>query len=245
MNAAIIFPSDQISCNTGLDRIIGVSDPLWHRTCSTASPPYTDGRVSDELDELLMAASQQYEQSSQTYEIYCTEEKLSGGISASRRWTARQSSGCKAIGQTWIWSTSNREEYPGCKWVARTDEDATKQWVGSKHLAWMGYSQAGAAAKRWKLRVRIGQSIDNTVLRSTVLSMDRDISPRWALLLWTIGYQGLWLKWEKWVVSVTPLIAYTNFVVGCKESSEYVLCVCNCQPTVKRLESLVLGWPLS
>ena len=32
--------------------------------------------VSNELDELLMAASQQYEQSSQQYETYCTEEKL-------------------------------------------------------------------------------------------------------------------------------------------------------------------------
>ena len=69
------------------------------RTCSTARPPYrlnflgepvdlgseqyaglvqqrghpTDCRVSDEL---LMAASQQYEQSSQQYGTYCTEEKL-------------------------------------------------------------------------------------------------------------------------------------------------------------------------
>ena len=33
----------------------------------------TDCRVSDEL---LMAASQQYEQQSQQYETYCTEEKL-------------------------------------------------------------------------------------------------------------------------------------------------------------------------
>ena len=36
----------------------------------------TDCCMSDELDELLMAASQQYEQSSQQYETYCTEEKL-------------------------------------------------------------------------------------------------------------------------------------------------------------------------
>ena len=32
--------------------------------------------MSNELDELLMAASQQYEQSSQQYETNCTEEKL-------------------------------------------------------------------------------------------------------------------------------------------------------------------------
>ena len=69
-------------------------------------------------------------------------------------------------------------------------------------------------------------------------------TPRWAVLLWTIGYNGLWLKWGKWVVSVTPLIAYTKFVVGCKQPSEYALCVCSCQRTVKRLEFLVLGWPL-
>ena len=36
----------------------------------------TDCRVSNELDELLMAASQQYEQASQQYETNCTEEKL-------------------------------------------------------------------------------------------------------------------------------------------------------------------------
>ena len=35
-----------------------------------------DGRVSDELDELLMAASQQYKQSSQQYETHCTEGQL-------------------------------------------------------------------------------------------------------------------------------------------------------------------------
>ena len=42
-------------------------------------------------------------------------------------------------------------------------------------------------------------------------------------------------------LSVTPLIAYTKFVVGCKQPSEYALCVCSCQHTVKRLEFLVLG----
>ena len=36
----------------------------------------TDCRVSDELDELLTATLQQYEQSSQQYETYCTEKKL-------------------------------------------------------------------------------------------------------------------------------------------------------------------------
>ena len=36
----------------------------------------TDCRVSNELDELLMAVLQQYEQSSQQYETNCTEEKL-------------------------------------------------------------------------------------------------------------------------------------------------------------------------
>ena len=36
----------------------------------------TDCRVSNELDELLMSAPQQYEQSSQQYETKCTEEKL-------------------------------------------------------------------------------------------------------------------------------------------------------------------------
>ena len=36
----------------------------------------TDCRVLNELDELLMVASQQYEQSSQQYETNCTEEKL-------------------------------------------------------------------------------------------------------------------------------------------------------------------------
>ena len=32
--------------------------------------------VSNEVDKLLMAASQQYEQSSQQYETYCTEDRL-------------------------------------------------------------------------------------------------------------------------------------------------------------------------
>ena len=36
----------------------------------------TDCRVSDELDELLRATLQQYKQSSQQYETYCTEEKV-------------------------------------------------------------------------------------------------------------------------------------------------------------------------
>ena len=39
-------------------------------------PPYRLSRVSDNLDELLVAASPQYEQSSQQYETYCTDEKL-------------------------------------------------------------------------------------------------------------------------------------------------------------------------
>lgn len=43
-------------------------------TCSRGHP--TDCRVSDNLDELLVAASPQYEQSSQQYETYCTDEKL-------------------------------------------------------------------------------------------------------------------------------------------------------------------------
>ena len=34
----------------------------------------TDCRVSQELDELLTAALQQYEQSSQQYDTYCTEK---------------------------------------------------------------------------------------------------------------------------------------------------------------------------
>ena len=139
----------------------------------------TDCRVSNELDELLMAVLQQYEQSSQQYETNCTVEKLdelfleasqlldveplnnsmvvkpSGKPGASQRWTDRQSCGCKTIGQTSIWSTSKQEGYPGCKKkvTACTEEDATKHWVGSRNCAWMGYSQAGAAAKHWKLRI--------------------------------------------------------------------------------------------
>ena len=138
----------------------------------------TDCRMLNELDELLMAASQQYEQSSQQYETNCTEEKLDelfleashlldvepldnsvvvkplGKPAASRRWTGQQSRGCKAIGQTSIWSTSKQEGYPGYKKkVMRIEDDATKHWVGSRNCAWMGYSQAGAAAEHWKLRI--------------------------------------------------------------------------------------------
>ena len=71
-------------------------------------------------------------------------------------------------------STSKREGYPGCKKKLRVPKTMLqKHWVGSRNCAWMGYSQAGAAAERWKLRIW------------TV------ISPRWAPLLWTIGYKGL------------------------------------------------------
>ena len=55
------------SVDLGSDQYAGLVQQRGHPT---------DCCVSDELDKLLMAASQQYEQSSQQYETYCTEEKL-------------------------------------------------------------------------------------------------------------------------------------------------------------------------
>ena len=56
----------------GWEELLGESVEQYAGLVQKQGHP-TDCRVSDEL---LMAASQQYEQSSQQYETYCTEEKL-------------------------------------------------------------------------------------------------------------------------------------------------------------------------
>ena len=96
-----------------------------------------------------MAASQQYEQSSQQYETYCTEEKLDElfleasqlldveprGNSMVVKPSGKQQVDVEPLdkpvvakppGKRRFCQPQKREGYPGCKGVTRTEEDATK-----------------------------------------------------------------------------------------------------------------------
>ena len=72
---AITHPDLRIGWEELLGEPVDVGSELYAGLVQQRGHP-TDCCVSDELDELLMAASQQYEQSSQQHETYCTEEKL-------------------------------------------------------------------------------------------------------------------------------------------------------------------------
>ena len=58
---------DAHTVDLGSEQYAGLVQQLGHPT---------DCHMSNELDELLMAASHQYEQSPQQYETNCTKEKL-------------------------------------------------------------------------------------------------------------------------------------------------------------------------
>ena len=69
------IPICKLDGNNILGESVDLGSDQYARLVQQRGHP-TNCRVSDELDELLMAASQQHEQSSQQYETYCTEGQL-------------------------------------------------------------------------------------------------------------------------------------------------------------------------